>query len=134
MPSEHEDNQVDAAVVERETLTPEVARDLLNSLAGKWAALVVRRLDERPHRFAELRRSIDGISQRMLSVTLRGLERDGIVERTVHTTVPPQVEYALTDLGRTLEQVVNPLLIWMHSHLGEVEPNRARYDSRTTAQ
>ncbi|MFI9508785.1 winged helix-turn-helix transcriptional regulator [Nocardia sp. NPDC052566] len=115
------------------TLTPLVARDLLSTLAGRWPALVVAQLHDRPHRFGELRRAVDGISHRMLSVTLRTLEREGVVDRTVYPTVPPQVEYALTDLGNTLVAVIYPVVVWMHEHRDDVAVARARYDERSTA-
>ena len=82
----------------------------------------------RPRRFADLRRSVDGISQRMLTVTLRGLERDGLVVRTVHATVPPQVDYTLTPLGHTLLDTVSALVGWADQHLPEIFAARAAYD------
>ncbi|MBF6331695.1 winged helix-turn-helix transcriptional regulator [Nocardia transvalensis] len=113
-----------------ETLPPTVIRDLIDDLGGKWRALVVGQLETRPHRFAELQRAVDGISKHMLAVTLRGLERDGVVSRTVHPTVPPQVEYGLTDLGRSWVEVAKPMLLWMQAHIDEVEQARARFDRR----
>jgi DNA-binding HxlR family transcriptional regulator len=85
------------------------AREVLDRVGDKWSLLVISLLGERTRRFTELRRSIDGISQRMLTVTLRGLERDGLVTRTVHATVPPRVDYALTPMGRTLLDTVRSL-------------------------
>src|SRR3954454_20016700 len=87
-------------------------RDLLDRLADKWSLLVVELLGEGTQRFTQLRRRIDGISQRMLTLTLRKLERDGMVRRTVHAVVPPQVDYDLTPLGASLLDAVAPLVAW----------------------
>src|SRR2546430_13494163 len=86
--------------------------------------------DAKTLRFNELRSQVDGISQRMLTVTLRGLERDGMVSRTVHPEVPPRVEYALTSLGATLRQLVRGLVAWSGAHLEEVDAARVAYDAR----
>lgn len=103
-------------------------REILNRVGDKWSVLVVVLLGEGALRFNEIRRTIDGISQRMLTSTLRGLERDGLVKRTVHPTNPPQVEYALTKLGRTLLEPVRVLAVWAQSHRGEVMRARAAFD------
>src|ERR1043165_7267589 len=84
-------------------------REVLNRVGDKWSVLVITLLGARPQRFNELRRSIEGISQRMLTLTVRGLERDGLVTRTLFPTIPPRVEYALTPLGRTLLKPVRAL-------------------------
>jgi DNA-binding HxlR family transcriptional regulator len=81
-------------------------------------------------RFNELRKRVDGISQRMLTVTLRGMERDGLVTRTIYPEVPPRVEYALTELGATLRRLVRGLVEWSEAHLTEVDAARAAYDAR----
>jgi DNA-binding HxlR family transcriptional regulator len=99
-------------------------------IEDKWALRIVSVLGAGPHRFTELKRAIDGISQRMLTVTLRGLERDGLVTRTVHPTIPPRVEYALTPMGRTLLETVCTLLRWADDHLPEIDAARAAYDRR----
>ncbi len=104
-------------------------REVLDLVGDKWSVLVVKVLSERPMRFNELRRSIDGISQRMLTLTLRGLERDGLVRRTVHPTVPPQVEYALTDLGRTLEAPIQGLAEWADENRAALQRARDRFDA-----
>jgi DNA-binding HxlR family transcriptional regulator len=106
------------------------AREVLDRVGDKWSLLVISLLGERTRRFTELRRSIDGISQRMLTVTLRGLERDGLVTRTVHATVPPRVDYALTPMGRTLLDTVRSLVEWADSHVPEIDAARAAYDRR----
>jgi DNA-binding HxlR family transcriptional regulator len=106
------------------------ARDLLDRVGDKWSLYVVSRLGDGTKRFNELKREIDGISQRMLSVTLRTLERDGIVSRVVYPVVPPRVDYDLTDLGRTLLATVSDFVIWADANLDDVEAARARYDAR----
>jgi DNA-binding HxlR family transcriptional regulator len=109
------------------------ARDLLDRLAGKWALLVVYRLAAGPRRFTELRRELDGVSQRMLTVTLRHLERDGLVRRTVYPVVPPRVDYELTPLGTTLLETTRSLLAWIVAHRQEVVEAQAAYDARSAA-
>ncbi|GAA2847371.1 helix-turn-helix domain-containing protein [Nonomuraea rubra] len=105
-------------------------RQILDRIADKWSLLVIALLDCQSLRFTQLRREIDGISQRMLSVTLRQLERDGLVSRTVHPVVPPRVDYALTPLGRTLHQTIKSLVTWTEQHQEEIIAARASYDSR----
>jgi DNA-binding HxlR family transcriptional regulator len=121
----------DCSPLVAETQTCEI-RDLLDRLADKWSLLVVELLGDRTHRFMELRREIDGISQRMLTLTLRQLERDGLVERTVYPVVPPRVEYALTPLGATLLETIQPLVAWTRSHRDEIAAARVAYDRRAT--
>jgi DNA-binding HxlR family transcriptional regulator len=108
-------------------------RKLLDRVGDKWSLLVMTLLDGRTLRFTELRRQIDGISQRMLTLTLRQLERDGLVQRTVHAVVPPRVDYNLTPLGATLLQPVHALVVWTIDHHEEVERARLAYDERTGA-
>ena len=108
-------------------------REVLNRVGDKWTVQIVRLLGERPHRFSELRRSIEGISQRMLTLTLRGLERDGLVTRTVEPTIPPKVEYALTDLGRTLLVPVFALAQWAVEHRTSIHEAQQRYDTANGA-
>jgi DNA-binding HxlR family transcriptional regulator len=105
------------------------AREMLVRVGDKWSVHVVYVLGAQGTlRFGELRRRIEGISQRMLTVTLRGLERDGLVRRTMYPEVPPRVEYALTPLGATLRKIVRGLIDWSGAHLVEVDAARARYD------
>ena len=92
---------------------------------------VIHLLGSGSKRFSELRRRIDSISQRMLTVTLRGLERDGLVVQTVYPTVPPRVEYALTTMGRTLLDTVCTLITWADEHVSEIDAARAAYDHRS---
>ncbi|WP_240436736.1 winged helix-turn-helix transcriptional regulator [Streptomyces sporangiiformans] len=105
-------------------------RQILDRVADKWSLLVIALLDSRRLRFTELRREIDGISQRMLTVTLRQLERDGLVQRTVHPVVPPRVEYELTPLGGTLHTTIRSLVTWTEEHQNEIAAARAAYDER----
>jgi len=93
-------------------------RTVLNRIGDKWAIYVVDRLGQGPRRFSELNRGINGITARMLTVTLRGLERDGIITRTVHAAVPPRVDYQLTPLGETLLDTIGQLVAWADDHLG----------------
>jgi DNA-binding HxlR family transcriptional regulator len=104
-------------------------RDVLGRIGDKWSVIVICCLDGEPRRFNELRRLTDGITQRMLSLTLRRLERDGLVSRTVFRTVPPQVEYALTDRGRSLHDVLSRLVEWTDAHLVGIQESRATYDA-----
>ncbi len=107
------------------------AREILARVGDKWSVYVIHVLgDAGTLRFNELRGRVEGISQRMLTVTLRGMERDGLVTRTVYPEVPPRVEYALTKLGRTLRQLVRGLVEWSGAHLIEVDAARAAYDAR----
>ena len=105
-------------------------RQILDRIADKWSLLVVSLLDRRTMRFSELRREIDGVSQRMLTVTLRHLERDGLVARTVHAEVPPRVEYALTPLACTLLETIQSLVSWTEANQDEIAKARAAYDHR----
>ncbi|MFI6371662.1 winged helix-turn-helix transcriptional regulator [Streptomyces sp. NPDC050546] len=105
-------------------------RQILDRIADKWSLLVIALLENRRLRFTELRREIDGVSQRMLTVTLRSLERDGLVKRTVHPVVPPRVEYELTSLGRTLHTTIQSLVTWTEEHQDEIAAARTAYDTR----
>lgn len=109
------------------------ARELLERIANKWTTLIVGTLSSagQPVRFSVLRRSIGGISQKMLTQTLRDLERDGLVTRTVYPVIPPRVEYAVTDLGRTLDQQLRALSDWSEANLGAVREAQRRFDART---
>jgi DNA-binding HxlR family transcriptional regulator len=104
---------------------------ILSMVGDKWSVLVIMMLHDAPRRFNELKRMISGISQRMLTLTLRGLERDGLVTRTVFPTIPPRVDYELTDLGRGLANPVMALGQWAKDHRGEIEGARARFDRRS---
>lgn len=108
-------------------------RQILDRIADKWSLLVLALLAERPLRFSELRRRIDGVSQRMLAVTLRHLERDGLISRTVFPVVPPRVDYALTELGESLGSTVQALVEWTEGHQERIIEARNRYDSAKAA-
>src|SRR5436305_9656816 len=104
-------------------------RQVLTRIADKWTMLVITLLaEEEMLRFSELRRQIEGVSQKMLTQTLRGLERDGLVTRTVYPTVPVTVEYRLTDLGRSLGETVGAIRSWAYANMEEIEGARERYD------
>jgi DNA-binding HxlR family transcriptional regulator len=105
------------------------AREVLNRVGDKWSVLVISLLGRGPRRFSELRRAIEGISQRMLTLTLRGLERDGLVTRTVHPTIPPRVDYALTPLGRTLLVPVKALAKWAEKNREGIQAARDAFDA-----
>lgn len=105
-------------------------RQILARIADKWSLLVIALLDRSTLRFTELRRGIDGISQRMLTTTLRQLERDGLVRRTVYPVVPPRVDYELTPLGVTLHATIQSLVTWTENHQQEIAVARADYDAR----
>jgi DNA-binding HxlR family transcriptional regulator len=106
-------------------------RDVLHRVGDKWSVLVVSLLGDGAMRFSELRRSIEGVSQRMLTLTLRGLERDGLIERTVFPEIPPRVEYELTRLGKTLLEPIQGLADWAESHRTSIQDARAKFDGRT---
>jgi DNA-binding HxlR family transcriptional regulator len=102
----------------------------LARVGDKWSVFVIMLLGDGPRRFNEIKRMVGGISQRMLTLTLRGLERDGLVTRTVFPTIPPRVDYELTDLGRGLWQPVEALGKWAKENQTEIEDARARFDRR----
>ena len=106
------------------------AREVLNRVGDKWSVFIVGTLGYGPKRFNELRREIEGISQRMLTLTLRGLERDGLVRRTITPSIPPRVDYELTKLGQTLLEPVLALAKWAEKHRFEIQDARARYDGK----
>jgi DNA-binding HxlR family transcriptional regulator len=102
---------------------------ILSRVGDKWSVFVIMMLSDGPKRFNELKRMINGISQRMLTLTLRGLERDGLVTRTVFPTIPPKVEYELTKLGRSLLEPVNGIGLWARQNGGAIEDARKRFDA-----
>ena len=106
------------------------SRQVLDRIADKWTALIIRVLADGTHRFGQLQRRVGGISQKMLTQTLRELERDGLVERTVHPVVPPHVDYRLTPLGRSLRQPLDAICAWAEAHLAQMLAARARSDRR----
>lgn len=106
-------------------------RTILGRVGDKWSILIVVLLGDGATRFNEIKRSVVGISQRMLTLTLRGLERDGFVKRTHFPTIPPRVEYELTPLGRSLWKAVEPIGTWAQTHVSHVAKARAVFDKTT---
>ena len=102
--------------------------EILSRVGDKWTVLVVEYLGRGPMRFTELKRAVGGISQKMLTITLRGLERDGFVTRTVFPTIPPRVDYELTDLGRELLKPVKALGEWARANTSRINAARERFD------
>jgi DNA-binding HxlR family transcriptional regulator len=120
--------------IEEKTRNPYAAacptRLALDRIADKWTVLILGRLAERPTRFNRLRREIEGMTQKTLATTLRSLERDGLVTRSVTPTVPVSVEYAITPLGETLSDAVGALRLWAEDHIEAVLEAQRRYDAR----
>ncbi|MER6089645.1 winged helix-turn-helix transcriptional regulator [Streptomyces bluensis] len=104
-----------------------LAREIFSDVANKWALLIIEAVGERTLRFSELRNEIEGISHKMLTQNLRMLERNGLVDRSVHPTVPPRVEYTLTEAGQGLRKTVDGMCDWTHRHLGDIEDARRRF-------
>ncbi|WP_245622307.1 winged helix-turn-helix transcriptional regulator [Devosia epidermidihirudinis] len=109
-------------------------RQVLDCIADKWAVLVIGLLNGGTRRFGEMRKSIEGVSQKMLTQTLRSLERDGIVSRRVYASVPPKVEYTLTPLGQSLAGIVESLRVWSESNIEVVLASQQTYDARPEAE
>ncbi|WP_092392104.1 helix-turn-helix domain-containing protein [Collimonas sp. OK412] len=107
---------------------------VLARVGDKWSVLIIVLLGDGPKRFNEIKRAVGGISQRMLTLTLRGLERDGLVTRTQFPTIPPRVDYELTDLGRSLWSAVEPLGVWARGHVGHITKARAGFDEKADLQ
>jgi DNA-binding HxlR family transcriptional regulator len=107
---------------------------VLNRVGDKWSMMIVMLLGDGPKRFMELKRAIDGISQRMLTLSLRNLERDGLVSRTVTPTIPPRVDYELTELGQSLREPVQGLGAWAMAHIGCIRAAQERYDTVADAE
>lgn len=107
------------------------SRRVLDRLADKWTVLIVAKLSEGTQRFGELRRAIEGISPKVLTQTLRSLERDGIVSRRMYATIPPKVEYSLTPLGHTLVGLVAAIRDWAEQHIDQVETAQRQFDARS---
>ncbi|MFE2498548.1 winged helix-turn-helix transcriptional regulator [Streptomyces scopuliridis] len=111
------------------TRADSLAREIFSDVANKWALLIIESLGEHTLRFSELRNEIEGISHKMLTQNLRMLERNGLVERTVHPTVPPRVEYTLTEPGQGLRKTVDGMCGWTRRYLGHIEASRHRFDA-----
>ncbi|GAA1944366.1 helix-turn-helix domain-containing protein [Amycolatopsis minnesotensis] len=112
------------------TRADSLAREIFSGVATKWALLIINVLADDTLRFTELRAAVDGISHKMLTQTLRGLERDGLVHRTVYPTVPPRVDYYLTEPGQELRATVNGMCAWTRKHLRAIEAARRRFDGQ----
>ncbi len=108
-----------------------MVREILDLIGDKWTLYIIATLKDGPVRFNELRRRIDGISQRMLTINLRGLERDGLVKRTMFPTIPPRVDYELTEVGRTLLAPVMALVMWASGNQENIRGARVRFDGTT---
>ncbi|MFJ1750510.1 winged helix-turn-helix transcriptional regulator [Streptomyces sp. NPDC088116] len=111
------------------TRSDSLAREIFSEIANKWAFLIIESLGERTLRFSELRNKVEGISHKMLTQNLRMLERNGLVERKVHPTVPPRVEYTLTEAGRALRATVDGMCAWTQRYFGHIEASRHRFDA-----
>jgi DNA-binding HxlR family transcriptional regulator len=107
------------------------SRQVLDRISDKWVTLILVALADGPHRYSDLSRIIAGVSQKMLTQTLRVLERDGLVSRTMTPAVPVRVDYALTPLGESLMPAVNAIKSWAEEHIAEIEASRAGYDRRS---
>lgn len=106
-----------------------LAREIFSDVANKWALLIIEALGDDTLRFGELRKEIEGVSHKMLTQNLRMLERNGLVERKVHPTVPPRVEYTLTEPGRALRVTIDGMCDWTHQYLGHIEAARHGFDA-----
>ncbi|MEU1892782.1 winged helix-turn-helix transcriptional regulator [Streptomyces pristinaespiralis] len=111
------------------TRADSLAREIFSDVANKWAFLIIEALGDRTLRFSELRNEIEGISHKMLTQNLRMMERNGLVERDVHPTVPPRVEYTLTEPGRALRAIVDGMCGWTRQYIGHLEASRRRFDT-----
>ncbi|UQW99492.1 helix-turn-helix domain-containing protein [Streptomyces sp. RerS4] len=106
-----------------------LGREIFSDVANKWALLIIEALGERTLRFSELRDEVEGISHKMLTQNLRMLERNGLAARKVHPTVPPKVEYTLTEPGQALRATVDGMCDWTHRYIGHIEAARTRFDA-----
>ncbi len=104
---------------------------VLARVGDKWSVLIIVLLGDGTKRFNEIKRLVGGISQRMLTLTLRGLERDGLITRTLFPTIPPRVDYELTDLGRSLWAAVEPLGLWARDHVPDIHKAREKFDKKS---
>jgi DNA-binding HxlR family transcriptional regulator len=111
------------------TRADSLAREIFSDVANKWALLIIESLGDRTLRFSQLRDGVEGISHKMLTQNLRMLERNGLVERKVHPTVPPRVEYTLTEPGRALRVTIEGMCDWTHTYLNHIEASRRTFDA-----
>jgi len=125
-----EHTQVTVQIPDRESSDCRAVSAVLARVGDKWSVLIIMLLGDGTKRFNEIKRMVGGISQRMLTLTLRGLERDGLVKRTIYSTIPPRVEYELTPLGRSLWAAVGPLGSWAQGHVADIQKAQDRFDKR----
>jgi DNA-binding HxlR family transcriptional regulator len=109
-------------------------RQVINRVGDRWSLLVISALEAGTLRFREVQRAVGGVSQKMLTQTLRALERDGLVRRDIYASVPPKVEYSLTQLGRGLSERLAAIRVWAYDNMDNIEVARAEFDSRTAQQ
>jgi DNA-binding HxlR family transcriptional regulator len=122
--------QVTVQIPDRESADCRAVSAVLARVGDKWSVLIIMLLGDGTKRFNEIKRMVGGISQRMLTLTLRGLERDGLVKRTIYLSIPPRVEYELTPLGRSLWAAVEPLGSWAQGHVADIKKAQDRFDKR----
>jgi DNA-binding HxlR family transcriptional regulator len=125
-----EHTQVTVQIPDRESSDCRAVSAVLARVGDKWSVLIIMLLGDGTKRFNEIKRMVGGISQRMLTLTLRGLERDGLVKRTIYLSIPPRVEYELTPLGRSLWAAVEPLGSWAQGHVADIRKAQDRFDKR----
>jgi DNA-binding HxlR family transcriptional regulator len=125
-----EHTQVTIQMPDHQSTDCRAVSSVLARVGDKWSVLIIVLLGDGTKRFNEIKRMVGGISQRMLTLTLRGLERDGLVKRTIFPTIPPRVEYELTGLGRSLWAAVEPLGSWAQAHVADIQKARDRFDNR----
>jgi DNA-binding HxlR family transcriptional regulator len=125
-----EHTQVTIQIPDRGSTDCRAVSSVLSRVGDKWSVLIIMLLGDGTKRFNEIKRMVGGISQRMLTLTLRGLERDGLVTRTIFPTIPPRVDYELTSLGRSLWAAVEPLGSWAQAHVADVQKAQDRFDKR----
>ena len=125
-----EHSKLTAPVPNHESEGCRAVSSVLARVGDKWSVYIIVLLGDGPKRFNEIKRLVGGISQRMLTLTLRGLERDGLVTRTVFPTIPPRVDYELTDLGRSLWAAVEPLGSWAQDHVKDIIQARDKFDEK----
>jgi DNA-binding HxlR family transcriptional regulator len=128
-----EHTEVAIKLPDRESEDCRAVSSVLARVGDKWSVLIIVLLGDGPKRFNEIKRMVGGISQRMLTLTLRGLERDGLVKRTQFPTIPPRVDYELTQLGRSLWDAVQPLGEWAQGHVKNITRARALFDKKINA-
>lgn len=121
-------------LADRESEDCRAVSSVLARVGDKWSVLIIVLLGDGPKRFNEIKRLVGGISQRMLTLTLRGLERDGLVKRTQFPTIPPRVDYELTQLGRSLWEAVKPLGEWAQGHVQQITRARAAFDEKINSE